>query len=366
MISDKDKYRYDRQIKLKEIGVNGQFKIQNTAVLVVGAGGLGCSVLQLLAGSGIGKIGIADFDSINITNLHRQTIFTEKMIGENKAFAAGAFIKRLNSTIEIEIYTSKITGLNAIAIFKNYDIIIDASDNFSTRYLINDVCVLLNKPFVFGAVYQWEGQVAVFNYQDGPTYRCAYPEVNNNNLNCELVGVVATICMEIATRQVNEVFKIILETGKSINKGMLYLDLLANQSYLFNIDRNQKIIEENYKTEEEIKQFNYEFACGESSDRDFILIDEFLEKINNQEVQILDIRQMWEGEPLSFKNTIQIPMQHIDSIISTLDKNKIHVVVCTYGTRSTVITDYLKLKHQFNFVYSLKGGVQALENSQTT
>ena len=167
--------RYSRHIILSEIGQKGQDKLTQAKVLVVGAGGLGCPILQYLAAAGIGFLGIVAFDIIEESNLQRQILFGMSTLGKNKALAAKERLEDLNPTIAITAYPERLTSKNAISLFNKYDIIVDGTDNFTTRYLINDASLITNKPLVYGAIYKFEGQAAVFNYQDGPSYRCLFP-----------------------------------------------------------------------------------------------------------------------------------------------------------------------------------------------
>ena len=167
--------RYNRQIILKEFGIKGQKKLNMSKVLVIGAGGLGIPVLQYLNSMGIGTIGVVDGDHIVESNLHRQVIYNENQLGQQKVFAASDFLKNQNRNTTIKTFNCYLNPKNALEIIKHFDIIIDASDNFATRYLVNDSCVILNKPFIYGALHGFEGQVSVFNYKNGPTYRCLFP-----------------------------------------------------------------------------------------------------------------------------------------------------------------------------------------------
>ena len=204
--------RYNRHIILSEIGQAGQDKLSNAKVLVIGAGGLGCPVLQYLAAAGIGTIGIVDFDIVDISNLQRQVLFGTSSLGKNKAEAAKQRLEDLNNEISIIAYPEKLTHKNAIDLFNQYDIIVDGTDNFETRYLVNDACIITNKPLVFGAIYKFEGQVSVFNYQNGPSYRCLFPSPPKEGTvpNCSEIGVLGVLPGIIGSMQANEVLKIII------------------------------------------------------------------------------------------------------------------------------------------------------------
>src|SRR5690606_19253182 len=215
--------RYSRHIILSEIGQAGQDKLLSAKVLVIGAGGLGCPVLQYLAAAGIGTLGIIDFDVVEISNLQRQVLFGTSSLGKNKAEAAKKHLEDLNPEISIMAYAEKLTYQNALELFKNYDIIVDGSDNFETRYLVNDACIITNKPLVFGAIYKFEGQVSVFNYQNGPSYRCLFPNPPQKDTvpNCSEIGVLGVLPGIIGSMQANEVLKIILGIGSTLSGKLL-------------------------------------------------------------------------------------------------------------------------------------------------
>ena len=200
---------------LPEIGIEGQEKLKAAQVLVVGVGGLGCPVLQYMAAAGVGTIGIADGDTIEAGNLQRQVLYTEQEIGQGKAETAIGKLKLLNQHVHFQLHKIFIDAGNVLEILKEYDVIVDGSDNFATRYLVNDACIMLNKPMVFGAIYKFEGHVSVFNYNSGPTYRCIFPEQPgaDESPNCADIGVIATLPGIIGTIQANEVIKIITGLG---------------------------------------------------------------------------------------------------------------------------------------------------------
>jgi len=358
MLTAKEKYRYDRQIKLDSIGLSGQQKITQSSVLVIGAGGLGCPVLLYLAAAGIGKIGIVDFDTVNETNLHRQILFNQNDIGNNKAFAAAEKIKALNSFVEIEILPKKLDQELALKLIPQYDIVVDATDNFTTRYLINDACVLLNKPFVYGSVYKTEGQVSVFNYHNGPTYRCLFPKPPAFAASCEEVGVMGVLCGIIGAKQTNEVLKMITGNGDILSGKLEMYDSMKASSNIFSFERNAKIVADNLRNETDFLNFDYALFCGEQETTYSVTPEQFRTWINDQTVQILDIRQEWEDPKLDYPQIIAMPFQEIENAAPLLSRDQKIVVVCQYGTRSSVAVDYLRGKHQFSNVFHLKGGLQ--------
>jgi adenylyltransferase/sulfurtransferase len=234
---------YSRQIMLPEIGTIGQEKIKRAKVLVVGAGGLGCPVLQYLAAAGVGKLAIAEFDTVNETNLQRQVLYGSGDLGKLKSIIAANRIELLNNLIETEKINLRIDASNSLPVIKDYDIIVDATDNYKTRYIINDSCVILNKPMVHGAVYKYEGQVSVFNHLGGPTYRCYNPAVKDQNFKNPQpaeVGLLGVLPGITGTFMANEVIKIITETGNVLSGKILIFNIY---NYAFNIIEIQSIPE---------------------------------------------------------------------------------------------------------------------------
>ena len=222
-LSPEENIQYSRHLILNEIGEIGQKKLKASKVLVIGAGGLGCPILQYLTAAGVGTIGIVDFDTVDKTNLQRQILYTHKDIGAFKAEVAANRLAELNPFVNFKIYVEKLTNKNASNLFSSYDIVVDGSDNFPTRYLINDAAVLANKPVVFGSIYKFEGQVTVFNYQNGPTYRCLFPNPPQPSTvpNCSEIGVLGVLPGIIGSIQANEVIKIICEIGQVLS-GWVY------------------------------------------------------------------------------------------------------------------------------------------------
>jgi sulfur-carrier protein adenylyltransferase/sulfurtransferase len=233
-LSQREIRRYARQIMLPEIGIPGQEKLKQARVLVVGAGGLGCPVLQYLTAAGAGMIAIAEFDIVNETNLQRQVLYGSDDVGKLKSIIATDRIEHLNNLIKTERINLKIDTSNALRVIKDYDIIVDATDNFSTRYIINDSCVILGKPMVHGAIYKYEGQVSVFNYRGGPTYRCYNPQIKDRNFRNPQpaeVGLLGVLSGITGTFMANEVIKIITQTGTVLSGKVLLFNIY---DYSFN------------------------------------------------------------------------------------------------------------------------------------
>lgn len=219
-----DFLRYNRQMMLPEIGDLGQEKIKKAKVLVIGAGGLGCPILQYLATAGIGTIGIVDFDKIELHNLHRQILYTENQVGQAKASTAKSVLETLNPLITIIAFEEKLTAENALQIIRNFDVIVDGSDNFATRYLVNDTCVTLGKSLIYGSILKFEGQLAVFNYNGTKNLRDLFPEPPNPKdvPNCNLNGVLGTLPGIIGSMMAHETMKLILDLPSLENELILF------------------------------------------------------------------------------------------------------------------------------------------------
>ena len=217
--------RYNRQMMLPEIGDAGQEKLKKAKVLVVGAGGLGCPVLQYIATAGVGTIGIVDFDKVEIHNLHRQILYTENQVGQAKSTTAKSVLENLNPLIDIIAFEEKLTAENAVRIIQNFDVVVDGCDNFATRYLVNDTCVTLGKTLVYGSILKYEGQLAVFNHKGSKNLRDLFPEPPNPEdvPNCNLNGVMGTLPGIIGTMMAHETLKLLMD-----------LPILKNELVLFN------------------------------------------------------------------------------------------------------------------------------------
>ena len=338
--------RYNRQTILPQIGEGGQDKLSNAKVLIVGAGGLGCAVLPYLTSAGIGAVGIIDHDIVDETNLQRQVIYKESSIGKSKVEEARKQLIGLNSTINIKTYNEKLIPKNAIELFKQYDIIVDATDTISLRYLINDACVITNKPFVYGSVFRFEGQVSVFNYKNGPTYRCLYPNSNTTVQNCAEVGVLGVVVGMIGMFQANEVIKMILDIGEVLSGELLIYNSLTNNQDKFKFQKNNSIvIDEPFFENEYLEEASIEIEA---------------EKALEKKCLFLDVRELHETPILNLENSIQIPLSNLTNNLNQLNKEDEILIYCQSGIRSLQAVKILK-EHQFKKVQSIKGGVLALQ-----
>lgn len=323
--------RYNRHIILSEIGQDGQDKISNAKVLVIGAGGLGCPVLQYLAAAGIGTVGIIDFDVVELSNLQRQVLFGTASLGKNKATAAKARLEDLNNEILIKSYPEKLTHKNTVDLFNQYDIIVDGSDNFETRYLVNDACIITNKPLIFGAIYKFEGQVSVFNYNNGPSYRCLFPNPPKKGAvpNCSEIGVLGVLPGIIGSMQANEVLKIILGIGNVLSGKLLCYNAMTSQTSTLKIKRNQPIIESVLKEKNNFQNKQISMNCETD------IIDISIEDILSEEnIQFIDVRETHEQPKVENLNVIRIPLSALETSLHKIDSTKKKAIFCQAGIRS--------------------------------
>jgi len=342
--------RYNRQMILPEIGEDGQHKLAKAKVLVIGAGGLGAAILPYLAAAGVGEIGIVDDDVIEISNLHRQVIYKSSAVGKSKAKEAKQMISELNPLVKVKAISEKLSGKNVLTLFEKYDIVVDATDTISIKYLINDACLVRNKPMVYGSIFRFQGQVSVFNYQNGPTYRCLYPDENSNALNCEDAGVIGVSVGIIGMFQANEILKMILGIGEVLSGKVLVYNILNNEQQKYDFDKSdfQSISRETF--EEKYNKWEVEEVSFES----------VLDEINQDELLFIDVRNIDESPKITLKNQFQIPLMHLEKEIEKLNKSQTIYIFCQSGIRSKIAVELLQ-KHQFKNVKSIAGGALAMK-----
>ncbi|MBK7127919.1 MAG: HesA/MoeB/ThiF family protein [Crocinitomicaceae bacterium] len=357
MLSQEEKYRYSRQLNLPNVGEAGQIKLKQSSVLVVGAGGLGCPVLLYLAGAGVGQIGIIDHDKVDISNLHRQILYQTDDVGKFKAEVASEKIQRLNPTIQTTVYTEKLDALNARKIIANYDLIIDGTDNFSARYIVNDACVLENKPWVYGAIFRFEGQVSVFNYQNGPTYRCLFPEKPGNEPNCAEAGVLSVLPGMAGIYMATEAIKLILNTGELLNGKIIFFNTLHNSTYTLQLTRSAHA---------EIQKMgsNEDYNITEKCELNTLDLDnQTFSKMLDQGILVLDVREEWEEPKLAHEKIVHIPLATLHVRKNELPLDEDIVVICQSGGRSKTAIEILSKEYGFTRLKNLKNGIRAyIEN----
>ncbi len=349
--------RYIRQIRVPEFGHESQKKLSQARVLVIGAGALGCPTLQYLTAAGVGTIGIVDGDDVSITNLHRQVLYTEADLGKPKVEAAAERLLRMNSSVTIRKFFSVVHKDNIKGILSDFDLAIDCSDNFPTKFLVNDACVMLKKPCVIGAAIQFSGQLSVYNYKGGPTYRCLLAEEPNplEVPSCSQAGVIGMVPGIIGTMQALEALKIIAGVGETLSGRLLQFNALTMSFNEFNIQLNP----ENLR----IKEFSdYNYACLDGQLEQFsINADEFLEIING-DANFIILAFADDGKPVSALTYEwdTIPLYELPNKVSGLPRNKDIYLVCEYGIKSMAALNYLFGKHGFTRVYNLKDGLASL------
>jgi len=355
--------RYSRHIILPEVGPKGQQKLRNSKVLIVGAGGLGSPVVLYLAAAGVGTIGLIDFDRVDLSNLQRQIIHTKKRVGELKVESAAIAINELNPHVKVEKIIKALDETNAQEIIKNYDVVIDGTDNFPTRYLINDACVSLGKPFVYGSIYRFEGHVSVFGIKNKPCYRCLFPEPPAANLapSCSEAGVLGVLAGTIGTLQATEALKLILGIGESLAGYLLVYDALSLQfrklkaSHSENCQACGKDAKPN-----ELKA--YPQVCADDlSQANGITPKEFINWYNTKKpMQILDIREPHQRLLGTVSGAIETSINNLEVALGALDKSKPCVVMCQLGVRSI---EAIKKLNELGFggeLLNLEGGMLGL------
>ena len=361
-----EKERYKKHLTLKEIGFKGQLKLKNSSVICIGAGGLGSSVLLYLAASGIGRIGIVDNDQVEKSNLQRQIIHETNTVGNLKINSAQERIKRFNPNIEVTTFNKRINSENVIEIIKDFDIICDCSDNFGTRYLINDACLILNKALVFGSVQGFEGQISVFNLnKKSPNLRDLLPEspVKNNIPSCEEFGVVGVSTGLIGILQVNEIIKIILKKGEILDGKIMIFDLLNMNIKTLNLKSDK--LNKNIKNLSQFEDFYKENECQDNIKIKKINAGEFntLYKAKLNEILLIDVREKEEFNKCSIQGSISIPINNLEQkshleFIKQESLVKEIFTLCQLGKRSEKASKIL-MKFKISST-SIEGGMKKI------
>jgi adenylyltransferase/sulfurtransferase len=358
--------RYQRQTILPEFGEAGQQKLSAAKVLVIGAGGLGCPVLQYLTAAGVGTIGVVDDDSVQLHNLHRQVLYSMDDIGKPKAVMAGQKLSALNPEIEIKVFQERLTTYNCLNIMESFDLVVDGTDNFATRYMINDACVLLAKPLVFGAISRFEGQVSVFNLPSGENcdlihYRDLFPNPPQPGevSNCAEAGVLGVLPAIIGSFMANEVIKVLTGLGKSLNGVLLTYNALTNETMQWQLQKHPESDKLVPSSREAFSQKDYAWECGLPStdlEIDTMQMEEMLKAGN---VVLVDVREYYETPVLKRWDHQKAPMARL--IQEGIHSDKEHIVfICQSGKRSLTVASWAKEKYAEKMFYSLRGGVLGL------
>jgi len=360
--------RYSRHLLIPEVGLEGQRKLKNSSILIVGTGGLGSPVALYLAAAGIGRIGLVDYDVVDSSNLQRQVIHGTSTVGKLKVDSAKAKLLDLNPDIQIDTYNEPYTSENALRIARDYDMILDGTDNFPTRYLTNDVAVFLGKPNVYASIYRFDGQVSVFYAKEGPCYRCLFPEPPPPGLvpSCAEGGVLGVLPGTIGTLQATEALKVLLGIGEPlIGKLLLYNALDMSFDFVkLKKNPNCRVCGPNADIKELI---DYEEFCGvPSHDHEEgsagagfdITAPELAERVKTNHLKLLDVREPHELEISALPNAVNIPLGQLAARLSELDSADDMVVFCKGGTRSARALELLA-SAGFKKVKNLKGGINA-------
>ena len=362
-------HRYSRHLLIPEVGLEGQKNLKAASVLVIGTGGLGSPVALYLAAAGVGRIGLVDYDVVDFSNLQRQVIHGTSKLGVLKVDSARERMLDLNPDITVDVYNQPFTSENAIRIAKSYDILVDGTDNFPTRYLVNDVSVLLGKANVYGSIFRFDGQVSVFDARRGPCYRCLFPEPPPPGLvpSCAEGGVLGVLPGTIGSLQASEALKLILEIGEPLIGKLLLYNALDMSFDFVKLRKNPacKICGENPEIKELI---DYEAFCGvpghdheEGSagagwDIGAVELSERLK--NNGSIRLIDVREPHELEISNIEGADLIPLGQLAGRLSELDSAQEIVLFCKSGTRSTRALELLA-SAGFRRVKNLKGGINA-------
>lgn len=336
--------RYRRQISLGDIGEGGQKKLDEAKVLIVGVGGLGCPAAQYLAAAGVGSIGLMDHDFVQPSNLHRQCLYRESDVGKSKAGSAAHVLDELNSSIRITAIQERLTADNVLTFFNQYDIVIDGSDNFQTKYLINDASILTGTPWIYASIYKFQGQISVFNYQNGPTYRCLFPTSTHRNVSCEEVGVIGPLPGVLGTMQASEAIKMIVQNETILAGKLKVIDLMSHQDQLISVERKDAEIDR-------VKQRG-------------LIQESLICRPENTERYYLDVRDPDEEPQLEADHVLNIPMSQLEDQYDRIPSDHPIYVVCQTGNRSARAVEMLRKKYGFTNLTNMDGGIEAIMNKK--
>ncbi|TVT41194.1 molybdopterin-synthase adenylyltransferase MoeB [Hymenobacter setariae] len=356
--SPAERQRYRRHLQLAEIGEAGQERLRQARVLVVGAGGLGCPILQYLAAAGVGTLGLADADQVELTNLPRQILYGPADVGQPKVEAAARALGRLNDLVAYEVHRVRVSPDNVRELVGAYDVVVDGSDNFPTRYLLNDACVSLGKPLVSGAIYKFEGQVSVFNYQGGPTYRCLFPEPPSaaEAPDCNTTGVLNVLPGLIGTVQATEALKVVLGLGDVLSGRLWILDTLSFQSRTLRFKRDavQSLI--NLDTANPADYIDA--SCAPTPANSLLTSSELRALLAAPEPPLLlDVRNPLEYQRRHLPGAVLLPLPQLADRATEVPRQGPVVVYCQSGVRSAQAVALLQSLGYDN-VRTLSGGIE--------
>jgi adenylyltransferase/sulfurtransferase len=361
--------RYSRHLILPEVGLAGQKKICSTSVLCIGAGGLGSPIAMYLAAAGIGKIGLVDFDTVDFSNLQRQIIHTTADVGRPKSESAKETIEQINPNVEVVLHNTRLTSENALEIIEKYDIVVDGTDNFPTRYLTNDACVLLKKANVYGSIFRFEGQASVFApHLNGPCYRCLYPEPPPPGMvpSCAEGGVLGVLPGIVGTIQATEILKLALGKGSSLVGRLLLFNALDMKFREVKLRRDPQcpICGDNPTI---TKLIDYEMFCGivpqpvdSTANPDEVTVQEMKKALDTPSlgIKVIDCREQDEWDIAHIDSVPLIPLGTLPQRFTELNPNQQIYIHCKSGIRSLKALNFLR-EQGFKYVKSVKGGISA-------
>ena len=364
-LSEEQFTRYARHLILDEVGEEGQEKLLSSRVLVVGAGGLGSPMLMYLAAAGVGTLGLVDFDVVDVSNLQRQVLHGTKDIGRPKLDSARERIHDVNPHVHVEAYETRLTSENALDIIRDYDVVIDGTDNFATRYLTNDACVLLGKPNVYGSIFRFEGQASVFALEEGPCYRCLFPEPPPPGMvpSCAEGGVLGVLPGLVGTIQATEGIKLLLGVGEPLVGRLLLIDALTMRFRTVRLRKDPNCPA--CGTHEITELIDYDQFCGVGPEATVankneipeITPTELVERLRRgDDIELIDVREPHELNIASIPNVRLIPLGTLGDVLPTLDPARETVVLCRTGARSGRAVQQLRAAG-FKRVWNLAGGI---------
>jgi molybdopterin/thiamine biosynthesis adenylyltransferase/rhodanese-related sulfurtransferase len=357
MLTAPELARYARQLVLREIGLPGQERLRRSKVLIVGAGGLGSPAALYLAAAGIGLIGLLDDDAVELSNLHRQILHRERDVGRRKAESGADSIRALNEHVEVRIHAARLTDENARDLLGAYDLIVDGSDNYPARYAVNDACAVLNKPWVYGSVERFAGQVSVFGFANGPCYRCLFPEppAPGSTPSCEQIGVLGAVPGVIGSLQAVEALKCLLGIGEPLAGRLVQIDFLSGTSQLVSFERRDDCLACGTTTGVTVAGRRHEENgnASLSADVEPVVVAERLRR--GEELVLLDIREPWEASLARIGDSQLLPMNELPTALATLDPDQELVLYCHHGVRSSMASEWLRV--QGFRARSLAGGI---------
>ena len=359
-LSPQEIARYQRHLSLAGFGPAAQERLKGSSVLVIGAGGLGCPALLYLAAAGVGRIVVVDPDRVDVSNLQRQVLYVSGDQGANKAETAARRLSALNPLIELVALPVRFDRSNALELVASVDLVVDGSDNFPTRYLVNDACVIADRPFVYGAIQGFEGQVSVFNHKGGPTYRCLFPEPPEPGTvpNCAEAGVLGAVTGLIGAAQACEAIKVLSGVGEPLSGRLMIWDTLTMRTSVVGLRADPVRLRIT-----ELPPEGYGETCEVEARKDEVNAAELRRmRADGRPLQLLDVREGWERELASIDPSVHVPLGLLEALppgpVGGMDPSVRTVAYCAAGVRSYRAMQLLRSKHRFQEVVSLQGGIK--------